>query len=88
MALHPDFHQWLTSSGLQPATITVLRKESILQESTLQLLTDSDLQSLKSTHGITLGQFVVASGEQKGGRASKNNVAVKYRVGSGEREVR
>ena len=33
MALHPEFHQWLTSRGLQPATITVLRKESILQES-------------------------------------------------------
>ena len=99
----------------------MLRKESILQESTLQLLTDSDLHSLKSKHGITLGQFallrsaredlhktaddgfgiielddapaelgisVVASGEQKGGRAGQNNVAVKYRVGSGEREVR
>ena len=118
MALRPDFHQCLTSRGLQPATITVLRKESILQESTLQVLTDSDLPSLKSKHGLILGQFAllrsaredlhktaddgfdiielddapaelaiseVASGEQKGGRASKNSVAVKYRVGSGER---
>ena len=59
MALHPDFHQWLSSRGVQPATITKLQKESILQESTLKLLTDSDLDALKRKHGITLGQFAV-----------------------------
>ena len=59
MALHPGFHQWLSRRGLQPATISVLQKESIFQESTLKLLKDADLQSLRDKHGITLGQFAL-----------------------------
>ena len=59
MALHPGFHTWLSKRGLQPATISVLQKESILQESTLKLLTDADLQSLREKHGITVGQFAL-----------------------------
>ena len=59
MALHPGFHQWLTRRGLLPATISVLQKESIFQESTLKLLNDTDLQSLRDKHGITLGQFAL-----------------------------
>lgn len=59
MALHPDFQRWLSSRGLQPATLNVLQKEKILQESTLKLLTDSDLDSLKEKHGISLGQFAL-----------------------------
>lgn len=59
MALHPDFQRWLSSRGLQPATLSVLQKESILQESTLKVLTDSDLDTLKENHGISLGQFAL-----------------------------
>lgn len=59
MALHPDFQRWLSSRGLQPATLSVLQKESILQESTLKLLTDSDIDSLKEKHGISLGQMAL-----------------------------
>lgn len=59
MALHPDFNQWLTARGIQPPTLSILRKESILQESTLKLLTDDDLESLKKKHGISLGQFAL-----------------------------
>lgn len=59
MALHPDFNQWLTARGIQPPTLSILRKESILLESTLKLLTDDDLESLKKKHGISLGQFAL-----------------------------
>lgn len=57
--LSPGFHKWLSKRGLHPDTITVLQKESILQESTLKLLTDSDLDSIRKTHRITTGQFVL-----------------------------
>ena len=59
MALNPAFHQWLTKRGLQPATIEALQKETILQESTLKLLTDEDLDTLRREHGLTMGQFAL-----------------------------
>ena len=62
MALDPDFHKWLCSRGLQPATLSVLKREDVLQASTLKLLSDSDLESLKSHHGISLGQFALLRG--------------------------
>lgn len=59
MALNPGFHQWLSGRGLQPATISALQKESILQENTLKLLSDEDLETLKKKYSITVGQFAL-----------------------------
>ena len=59
MALNPGFHQWLSGRGLQPTTIAALQKESVLQEGTLKLLTDDDLETLKKKYSITVGQFAL-----------------------------
>ena len=58
-ALLPNFNRWLKDRGLQPATLLALRKESILNDTTLRLLTDSDLEALKKQYKISLGQFAL-----------------------------
>ena len=58
-ALLPNFNRWLKDRGLQPATLLALRKESILNDTTLRLLTESDLEALKKQYKISLGQFAL-----------------------------
>ena len=59
MALNTGFHRWLSERGLNSDTISILEKESILQESTLKLLSESDLESVRKKHRITMGQFAL-----------------------------
>ena len=58
-ALQPNFDRWLKDRGLQHVTLLALRKESILNDTTLRLLTESDLEVLKKQYKISLGQFAL-----------------------------
>ena len=53
------FQKWLSKRGLQPGTIAILEKESILHESTFKLLSLADLEVVRKKHHITMGQFAV-----------------------------
>ena len=59
MSMDRGFQKWLTKRGLQPATIAILQKESILDENTLKLLRQADLEILRSKHHLTMGQFAL-----------------------------
>ena len=53
------FQKWLAKRGIQPGTIAILQKESILHENTLKLLRQADLELLRTKHDITMGQFAL-----------------------------
>ena len=53
------FQKWLAKRGIQPGTIAILQKESILHENTLKLLRQADLELLGTKHHITMGQFAL-----------------------------
>ena len=57
-AMDKRFEMRLKKSGIDKKTLKALKKEKVLDTSTLMRYTDDDLKTLNKAHGLGLGQEV------------------------------
>ena len=57
--MDPSFKSWLVRHDVTPKVLKTLKKEQVINDTTLKAMKDSDLQTLMSKYKLPMGQYVI-----------------------------
>lgn len=57
--MEPSFKSWLVRHDVTPKVLKTLKKEQVINDTTLKAMKDSDLQTLMTKYKLPMGQYVI-----------------------------